>query len=518
VRSGTNRARMVLGTRLARVFRADPAAIAIAVCVAAFALFALIDFVRLFPLIEYRQWAQAANVDLPFKVGISRSLAFFTAALAGAVFGYVPFWHNLFQIALVTASGAFLGALLRRLFPGAPWPLAAGAVAFYLFTEAMLEALSWQATLLDKLAVLFTAAALYLTSLIDLDKDDRATIGTVNLAMLLLVWCAYNSKEAAWALVPSIVVLLAIRYLDRDGGWSARALAGAFRKSLTYLGASVLYAIYHIALVFAARSPAANAHNLSGNASLNLYYYILYMLNADPLARWLGVFPYAVPEARVRLFALCVILVAAAGVAIFLRAPRPLARWWVWALFSFLLAFVIPAQTQFASAFYLLVPAFYLAIFLFVTVLALMRAFPEARAQRITLGAAGVLLALHLLGFVQIAPSYTRVAVLSSNFEGALGALRAQLAQTPKPSSVVFDWPKSETTAYKFLEPTHFSSLAEYLLPRGTSPDDIRVLNAAITDQGYDDAAPPNPAPAPGTITVVLGKDLALKQIVAPAR
>lgn len=497
--------------------RVDPFAIGLLVCVAAFAIFALADFGRLFLLIEYRQWATPINAA-PLDIERTRTLGYATAGFLTILFGHVPWLHNLVHIALIAGSGAFLAATLRRLFPDAPWMLAVGAAAFFLFAEPTLDALSWQATILDKLAAFFTALGLYAASVIEIDRDDGASIGAANLVMLVIVFCAYNAKEAAWSLLPSAFALLALRLVDRDGT-SLRAVARATVRTAIRFAAPVLYVIYHLIVVlrFEAGLPAANqAHNVGGNAFVNLYAYALSMLNAGAAAQAFGASPPATPEARWILFACCAAFVAVAGVVIVRRVPGRLARWWFWALFSFALAIAIPSRTAFSSAFYLLVPGLYLAIFLFVTVFALLRAFGSARSSRITASAAVAVLALHLIGFVQTAPPYLHPTVMSDNFEAALDRVRAQLERTPAPSAIVFLWPQTEYLGYRFVGPPHDPALAEFLLPRGASDDARRALNAVISDRSYAGDAPAV-APAPGTITVVLGNDMRLVRIVPPA-
>ena len=127
------------------------------------------------------------------------------------------------------------------------------------------------------------------------------------------------------------------------------------------------------------------------------------------------------------------------------------------------------------------------------------------------------MLAAHLVDFLKLTPPYWRISMASANFVGALSELRAQLVRTPAPAHVVFYYPKTETSAYQFISPVGSRVLAEYILPRGTSNDDYRALNAAMTDQTYDGAAP-NPAPAPGTISIVLGDTLQLSRLVPPLR
>ena len=78
--------------------------------------------------------------------------------------------------------------------------IAALAIAAVVFSEATLSAASWQATCLDRAAAMFTglSLAVYLATS-RYGVRIRTIIG--NTVVLLLVFCAYNSKEAAWPLV-----------------------------------------------------------------------------------------------------------------------------------------------------------------------------------------------------------------------------------------------------------------------------------------------------------------------------
>ncbi len=501
--------------------RFDAFSAGIAICVGGFVAFATAAFSGLFLLIEYRQWATPLNLEGPLEIERTRTLGYGFAAFLTTVFGYVPLWHNLAHIALLAASGWLLALALRRLFPAAPWGLAVGAAAFFLFAEPVLDALSWQATILDKLAVFFTALGIYAASLIAVDDDGVPAIATANFMLLVAVFCAYNAKEAAWPLVPAVTALIFLRCVDGAARSSPAALLDAVRKTGARVAAPLLYGCYHVVVVLAHESTFSaleRAHNVGGDAALNLSLYALFVTNAHSLAQALGVYAAAAPEQRLVIPACCGALAVAAAAAILTRAPRPLVRWWFWSLFAFALAAAIPSRTVFAEPFYLLVPGYYLAVTLFVTVWALVRAFPSARGVRITFAVASAALAAHLAGFAQIAPPYLHLAVMSANFQRALAAVRDQLTRTPAPSAIVFLWPQSEMLGYRFVQPPHDPALAEFLLPRGTPPARLHALNGAIVDHAYAGTVPPDPAPAAGTIAVVLGDDLRLVRLVPPAR
>lgn len=508
-----------------RAFFADRSAatftIVLAACTAAFVIFALVYFGRIFVLIEYRQWAIPPHIAMPFDIARGRALGIFTAAALANVCGYSPACHDVFQIAFLVATGVLLATALRRLFPEAPWVLAVGAAVFFWFTEPMLDALVWQATVLDKLAVFFTALGIWMAARLDVRRNGVPSLIAHNVLMLFVVFCAYNSKEASWPLVPSLVALLALRYFDAEPASSFAHAMRAVRLSVVSLAAPILYGVYHVARVLAniaAAGAAQNEHNTGGNAVLNAYYYLLYMSNAHPLAQALNEYPYAPPPDKVKFLSACVLVAVVVAALIAWRAPARLTRWWAWSALSFLVAFAIPLRTQYSSPFYLLVPSYYLSIVLFLTVAVAVAVFPGRGAVRLMLGAAAVALALHLIGFVQTMPPYAYVETMSANFDATLDALRSQLERTPRPSHIAIYEPKTELSAYRFVQPPGPTrNLAQYVLPRGTSFTDYDALNAVITDETYD-GPEPHPTPAPGTISIVLGDGLRLSQFVAPSR
>lgn len=508
--------------------------VVIGIYLAAFAVFAFAYFGRLFLLIEYRQWSAPGNLFDPLTIfapqnmfdpsvnGIARSrgFAFFVAALVGNVCGTSSPCHDAFQILLLVASAFGLAMLLRVLFPGAPSMLIAGAMVFFMCTESVLDALVWQATLHDKLSLFFTVLALYLVARLDLTRFGRRAVITSNLAMLLVVAAAYNTKEGVLSLLPSMAGLLAVRFLvaERDVSWPA--IRRAVRGTFILLAAPTLYALLHVAIVFTNRmflSPGEAARVTGGTWYVNMYDFAIYMFSARPLAESIGKFPY-VPANEIGTFlASAVVIAVALGVVVARFAPRSLRVYWLWATVSFALAIVIPARTTTPAPFYLLVPTFYLSVWLFVTAYALVRSFPSRIAVLGTQTAFALLLASHVAGFAESTPFYFHIAAMSDNFAAALARLGAQLQRTPDPAHVVFLWPSDETRSYMFLASGQTRRLAEFILPAATQPAAYSALDGVITDQAYPPGAEPHPAPAPRTITIVLGPALQMRELVPPS-
>ena len=490
------------------------------------AFYAFAEFGRMFLLIEYRSWAARGSLFNPLLMldphGMVRSrlLSYFTAALATEICGYRPACHDAYQIALILAAGVLLALALRRLFPDSPLGLVVAAMLFPLTTSAALESLAWQATLLDKLALFFTALGIFAVSAIDLARLDRRRVLITNGLLLLVVFCAYNSKEAAFPLAPSMFGLLVLRFLALVPAVTWNALREASRRTATLLAAPLAYGLIHVALVYQDRmflNPREAARVMGGTWWVNLKIELLYLFSATPLAQALGKYPYMpIPDIIAFLVDVLVFVVA---VALFVArfGSTQMRLTWLWAALSFLMAIAIPLRTTAPSAFYLLVPSFYLAIWLFVTALVVVRAFPSPAAVRGTVVAVALLTAAHVLGFLESAPPYLAMATMSDNFTRALPEVGTAYTASGKPAHVVFLWPETAKSAYMFMAVPSMRRLAVYTLPPGASTGDDAAFDSAVTDGPYPPAAA-RPTPQRDTLTVVFGEDLRLLAIVPPAK
>jgi hypothetical protein len=499
---------------------------ALGVVLVVFSALAFAAFGHLFLLNEYRQWSQGSAFFNPlimfspnnifnasaFGVAFSRAFTFEVVAGITSVCGANASCHNAFHIGLLAASGLLLGALLLRLFPGKPVLFIAGAVLFLLSAQPVLDALSWQATLLDKLALFFCALGTYLIARVDLRRADLFYAIEINLALLLIAIAAYNSKEASFPLVPSAAILLAIRFAAlAPFSWSAVAVA--VRKSLSMVGVPLLYALFHVGVVFINRMyvmPAQGQHITGGLAQFDFFHYVIYLFNLQPLAYAFHLYPYA-PESVLVGFALTVIAATAAFALVVVKiAPRAVMATWFWALLSFVLAFAIPLRTAAVSPFYLLVPLYYLAILLCASAVVVWDAARTAAGRAAIQGVVAFALVLHVWGLAWPYPSYAHIAQMSDNFTSALSAVKQRMRTSP-PRSILFRWPDSEPLAYMFLGIKEGHGLARYLLPPGTSAEALTSTDASIQDESY--VSPPRASAKPGELIVVLGPALKLERI-----
>jgi hypothetical protein len=466
-----------------------PLALVLAASIVAAVAFYLFVFVDLFILTEYRMWVEKANargyvhsfIQYAFSPtsNFSRSTALWLAQLFGEFCGADIPCHNLIGLALPVSTALLLVPLIQVL-AGRPTLLAPAGCLAYLVSIPTLDALSWQATLLDKTAALLTAGAT-LWWIVAVKRSHPAWL--VNLVGLLFAIAAYNAKEAAWSLLPSLALFAGLYYwrerAARDpGGMVTAALAAA--RLLVLPG---LYVAYHVGTyLWQFRASSYAAHAFGGDRWRNLDRFAGYLLNLDVRVHFL----FAVLTA-----AMVVLCVAA------YRAPRTspeqtrLADHLAWCLASFLLALVIPSGTFFGEAFYLLVPAVSFYVY---TALAGLWVLDRARGQpalaRTALAGA---LAAQVGLFWLSAPPWLAVAERSRNVR----ALLQTLASIEGPVTIVY--PAGHPTNYRFFEPAEARYLDSYV-PGG----EARLTTIASKD----------PASEPGAGTVfVLDQMMSVRQV-----
>jgi hypothetical protein len=328
--------------------------------------------------------------------------------------------------------------------------IAALAMAAVVFSEPVLSAVSWQATCLDRAAAMFTGLSLAIYLAVSrCTVRNRIIIG--NTLILLLVFCAYNSKEAAWPLVPSLVVMGLVV-----------ADEAAFRKKMTIVAATlvapILYVSYSIGRTIAHHvvSTTADVHNFSGDVFANTSRYLQYMFGF-------------VDKPKVTLLAAAVIVTISAIVVLAPdRGQQRFKQWLIWAGLSFIMALVPPAKTQLTVPFYLLVPQIFFVILIFLLV-AMMTEMAKTMPLRSAVYAAIAVLAVcYSLSFAKRFPFYSITASTSDGLRSTLATL-AQIdpnASTP----VRLLYPRRAYLAHQFLSDERLGwNLGEYVFGYGTS-------------------------------------------------
>ena len=101
---------------------------------------------------------------------------------------------------------------------------AAAAATLWVLSLPVLDSFAWQATLGDRMAVLFGLATVHVALWAMRSVSERATIARVavaNVFVLVPAIITYNSKEISWLVLPSLI-LLAIALVN---GWRFSAIA-----------------------------------------------------------------------------------------------------------------------------------------------------------------------------------------------------------------------------------------------------------------------------------------------------
>jgi hypothetical protein len=412
----------------------------------------LILFDNLFPMVEYRQW-----IHFPTTLNSTLRLWFFPSAPFNRS---LPLWltrafylscggsvrcSNALLLSMLFASWASTVAIIGIISHWRYPVIAALAMAAIVFSEPTLSAVTWQATCLDRAAAMFTGLSLaaYLAAS---RYGLRNLIIIGNTVVLLLVFCAYNSKEAAWPLVPSLFIM-GLTVADH----------ATFRKRATAVAATLvapmLYAGYSIGrtLAYHLVSKTADVHNFGGDPFTNTNRYLQYMFGFVDR-------PKAVLATAIALVTISLIVVLVPN-----RGQQRFKGWLTWAWLSFIMALAPPAKTQWTPAFYLLVPDIFFAILVFLLVAMIMEMAKTVPLRSAVYSAIVVLAVCYGLGFAKRLPLYS---IAASESEGLRSTL-ATLAQTDpdgrKPVRLLY--PQGMSLPYQFLLG---GNLGEYAFGYGT--------------------------------------------------
>lgn len=475
-------------------------------------------YIDMFLLIEYRQWVfgseQASLIDPrgllhlydlgafsgSFQLAFSRSFSLWTAAVFGRVCGFSPVCHNSLHVALLLASAAFVAMTSRTLSLSRSWfPPVAGIVSI-LISVPVLDAMTWQATLLDKLAMLLTTITIFIAARIDIKNTATRHVIFVNLIFLVVVFCAYNSKEASFFLVPATVLLLLIRI------WGAEKHPGiAIRQSLGFTAAPIVYAGMHLGLVIYNRiyiNPGEMSRVTGGNIAFNVEFYARYILNQ------LGE-GHRTPE-LILVAAVIAALVVTSIIADLTRRGDRRFSLSAWAFLGFVGSLIIPLRTSSTSPFYLLVPMVYFGLLIAFALDSIM-----VRLNR-QLSDVFVMICTASLFFraamIQEAiPLFDHLEILSTNFQQTLATVRSEIMAGPF-DRLVFIRPE-EQRSYMYVSSQADDgdyALAPYLAPAGATYAELKQLEGKIKDVPLSQATAVR---QPGNIVVTLDPTLKVERI-----
>jgi hypothetical protein len=469
-------------------------AVGLAVFAVGFGLYSA-RWIDLFPLDEFRSWLflPRGSVDdlirhvvfvrdQQYATYASRGVSMFVVKSSVSAFGLDTRWLNATQLLMIAASAALLYALVLRLVRRRA--IAALAGALWLFSVPVVDSISWQATINDKLAALFTLVGLNVGLTFFRRRTTPLTIVVGNLALLAVVVLAYNSKESAWVLVPSLA-LLAVATLERFD-WPHLRRAGAL------LVLPALYAAYHYLLYtrHTGRDDIWIGHVHNGDPWTNAKAYLRILANGESASGE----PVLSRIATVLVVLLVTTIVVAAVVVIarrgWSRSSRDdadaAARVALWAGCSMMLAIAIPIRTQFHDSYYMLVPAIFLYILLGAG--GAMLAPPRAR-RRAHLAAVATIVVVAAILALNFRASYDRayahIPQQSTNFTQAIrqiGHILPRHVEQP----VVLVSADTTTNAYHFLGTGTWRDLYPYIFDTRTRNTEFERHFVDMKRSAYD--------------------------------
>ena len=385
----------------------------------------------------------------------------------------------------VTAAGLYvLGRMLRL-----PAFAALGVVLVLLVSEPTFSFLSWQATIFDRLAALFTVGVL--VAVVALARRDQmsgpvAVLWSVVLTAACLVGA--NTKEPAWVLIPLLVLAPLLVARDREHALRAAKL----------LAAPVLVLIVNVATTLLAISddPVFSAHVGNGSVADNLPLLTRY---AVP-----GGLSVVVPAAVVSL-----VLIALAWRG---RREHPaaaeLARYAAWIGVSAVLSWVIPLRTEYPSAFYMFLPLGLLALAVALAVRSGQLLLADrwgARAGYVAAGAAALLMASCLfVAATQRYDWYDGFFEGNDNFRDSLDEIAAVRAASPG-AYVAFNTAPETYLAFHFVSANPAANFWRF----AGKPQPI--------DRTYGSATTPTACGSGGTVVIVLDAQMRFVR-ACPAR
>lgn len=475
------------------------------------AIFYVLNFADLFLLIEYRQWVGLQNTSLAGNLSwffenailhsdwrgasFPRSTSLVGVSMFSSVCGSNAGCHNLFHIGLLLAAAAFMGALLMQQTRGGHSALIATAVLFFLFSAPILDAVAWQATVLDKFSVFLSAAFIWYVARIRVAPGLGWRLADQAILLVMTI-VTMNAKEAAWSIIPSLVLLAAVQHAD------TKSLISSIGRSCARFGLSIVYMGIHVGLVMANRllvHTGEAARVMSGSALDNLRVFAGYLFNRTPYS-------------ASGLVLVVLLLVSAVLLAAWIAPSRQTRLLLLWAALSFIAAMAIPLRTAGQSPFYLVVPAYYLAILLFWIMAAMADSLTWRPAQIVGTVVLSLAMAMNLAGFADGTASYFARTEMSRNFQRSLKEVATEFSRD-KSAAVTFYYPPTQTLAYMFLGETgpDSHSLAQYIEAAGASQNEIRALEKKIHDAPLPNDGPA--VPAPNEIAVYLRSDLSLAEL-----
>ena len=429
----------------------------------------------LFPLIEYRNW-----LWYPFEAGRSipellhhlgaqegafaRDVSLFEVQLTALGCGLGYRCVNAVPLALLLVTDVLLYFLIRRLVGSRP--LAFGAACLWMMSHPVVDAAAWQATNHDKVAVVLTLATLHVLLYFLKGPATLFRIVAGNLAVFALVVLAYNSKEAAWALVPCGLLL---GFVVFDGP----APGGFIRGQLPYFVLALLYAVHQNLRYFAffQEDHAWKVHVTSGPPLRNTAAYLAFLAN-QPVFSWFALQPTGA------------VVVAAALAWRFGERRRAKVAWWA-ALASVLSAALV-LRLQYPSGYHMVVPSVYLYLMGAAAFASLLEGTGGPAWRRpVGLGLSAATAAYLLMHGVRAYPDYEARRARSARFVATLPVI-AKHVPVAGDAPIHLVTPDSRYDAYMFLGATDARDIYPYIYGEARADPAFEARFRDLTRSAYD--------------------------------
>ena len=446
-------------------------------------IYYLSTFIDLFPGAEFQDWItwptnwplawdQISHALLRNDPYFTRDFSMMYAQTSGSICGPDIRCLNLLSFAPISLSAGLIYILGRNL--GAKPAFAASAVLLWWFSAPTASTVAWQATINDRLALLFVLIALVTTKqLIDLDIRWKTVIAS-NLGIGVAVLIAYNCKESSFFLVPLLVVMLV---LFRSGD-SKRRIQGSALILLP-----LLYAIYHNIRYFVFQLPNSSSwqkHATGSSITKNFEEFVLGLMSALPSQGGMLSVGVALGCAAILLVGYQLIKSPSS----FFKSNQAI----LLCLFGLVGSFVIPLRAQHYAFFYIYIPLVFFSLTVFLVLSQWSERLPRTTIWKTVeaLFLIGLLSAQfarfekHLIGW------HFENAVFSQNFLSGLNTLHDNISVT-QIESLIMVRPPDPRYYHNFRAITERQSIwryalsAEELAEIGSGP--VRAQYASVEDQ-----------------------------------
>ncbi|MFH2000142.1 MAG: hypothetical protein ABIK28_10695 [Planctomycetota bacterium] len=389
-------------------------------------LFYALFFIDLFPLAEFRDWiADSMSID-QFLASLKRvilrdtlfdrHLSICFSRFAGLVGDKDIRVVNLVMLMPITGSCVFLYILSRQLKLSSLMSLV--GLLLWGFSLPVIDAVAWQATSHDRLALFFALPAINVTIAFSRRRLSAGNLVSANLLILVCVVGAYNSKLSSLFLVPSLMLFVTA---CSEGGVGQRL------SRLLLLVLPMAYGAFHNARYFyiLSYSQGSSDHVMGRSFSnWNLIPSLNYALGYDSQKK----------------SALCIVVAAGLLMILFISVILKRKRkggthqalrlpYIMWLCITFFMATFITFFTRYSTAYYQYIPRVFLVLLILQVIAFFFECLGPGRIPAISASLVSVALLAGslLLFFYCFFPDYRVRSEISQNFIASFPEVRAHV-------------------------------------------------------------------------------------------